>query len=133
MAVVEVPGSKSITNRALFLAACGDGASVLHAPLQSDDTEAFALGLAALGYRVGRTPEAWTVHGEPAADAAFLPEGEFQRPLAFRGVRSRWALPDVLGGLLAFGIIGLFVGPVVLAVTYRLLERWVAEADDAPH
>ena len=36
----------------------------------------------------------------------------------------------VLGGLLAFGIIGLFVGPVVLAVTYRLLERWVADADD---
>ena len=36
----------------------------------------------------------------------------------------------VLGGLFAFGIIGLFVGPVVLAVTYRLLERWVAEVDD---
>jgi len=36
------------------------------------------------------------------------------------------------GGLLAFGIIGLFVGPVVLAVTYRLLERWVAEVDDPP-
>ena len=39
----------------------------------------------------------------------------------------------VLGGLLAFGIIGLFVGPVVLAVTYRLLERWVAEVEDPPH
>jgi len=35
----------------------------------------------------------------------------------------------VLGGLLAFGMIGLFVGPVVLAVTYRLLERWVADVD----
>jgi predicted PurR-regulated permease PerM len=31
----------------------------------------------------------------------------------------------VLGGLLAFGIIGLFVGPVVLAVTYTLLCDWV--------
>ena len=31
----------------------------------------------------------------------------------------------VLGGLFAFGIIGLFVGPVVLAVTYTLLESWV--------
>ena len=31
----------------------------------------------------------------------------------------------VLGGLLAFGLIGLFVGPVVLAVTYTLLEAWV--------
>jgi predicted PurR-regulated permease PerM len=31
----------------------------------------------------------------------------------------------VLGGLFAFGIIGLFIGPVVLAVTYTLLEAWV--------
>jgi predicted PurR-regulated permease PerM len=32
----------------------------------------------------------------------------------------------VLGGMLAFGIIGLFVGPVILAVTYTLLREWVA-------
>jgi predicted PurR-regulated permease PerM len=31
----------------------------------------------------------------------------------------------VIGGLLAFGIIGLFVGPVCLAVAYTLLDRWV--------
>jgi predicted PurR-regulated permease PerM len=31
----------------------------------------------------------------------------------------------VLGGLLAFGIIGLFIGPVVLAVSYTLLVAWV--------
>jgi len=37
----------------------------------------------------------------------------------------------VIGGLLAFGIIGLFVGPVVLAVTYTLLKDWVAEQDRA--
>ena len=34
--------------------------------------------------------------------------------------------PGVIGGLLAFGIIGLFVGPVVLAVTANLLESWIA-------
>jgi predicted PurR-regulated permease PerM len=33
----------------------------------------------------------------------------------------------VIGGLLSFGIIGLFVGPVLLAVTYTLLEAWVNE------
>jgi predicted PurR-regulated permease PerM len=33
----------------------------------------------------------------------------------------------VIGGLLAFGIIGLFIGPVVLAVTYTLLGAWVAD------
>jgi predicted PurR-regulated permease PerM len=31
----------------------------------------------------------------------------------------------VLGGLLAFGVVGLFIGPVVLAVTYTLLQNWV--------
>jgi predicted PurR-regulated permease PerM len=35
----------------------------------------------------------------------------------------------VIGGLIAFGIIGLFVGPVMLAVTYTLLKEWVAEQD----
>ena len=32
----------------------------------------------------------------------------------------------VIGGLIAFGIIGLFIGPVVLAVTYTLLKSWVS-------
>ena len=31
----------------------------------------------------------------------------------------------VVGGLLAFGIISLFIGPIVLAVSYTLLESWV--------
>lgn len=35
----------------------------------------------------------------------------------------------VIGGLVSFGIIGLFVGPVVLAVSYTLLKEWVAEQD----
>ena len=35
----------------------------------------------------------------------------------------------VLGGLITLGIIGLFVGPVVLAVSYRLLEWWIADID----
>jgi predicted PurR-regulated permease PerM len=40
----------------------------------------------------------------------------------------------VIGGLIAFGIIGLFIGPVVLAVTYTLLKAWVsgsAQEEDA--
>jgi predicted PurR-regulated permease PerM len=31
----------------------------------------------------------------------------------------------VVGGLVAFGIVGIFVGPVVLAVAYTLLDSWV--------
>jgi predicted PurR-regulated permease PerM len=38
----------------------------------------------------------------------------------------------VLGGLLAFGLIGLFVGPVVLSVTYTLLEAWVNQRGTSP-
>jgi predicted PurR-regulated permease PerM len=36
-------------------------------------------------------------------------------------------LPGVLGGLIAFGLVGIFIGPMVLAVSYRLLEAWVCE------
>ena len=34
----------------------------------------------------------------------------------------------VIGGLIAFGIIGLFVGPVVLTVTFTLAKAWVGGA-----
>ncbi|MGE5090185.1 MAG: AI-2E family transporter YdiK [Candidatus Levyibacteriota bacterium] len=35
----------------------------------------------------------------------------------------------VIGGLLAFGIVGLFIGPVVLAVTQTLLNEWINDQD----
>jgi len=38
----------------------------------------------------------------------------------------------VIGGLLAFGIVGIFVGPVVLAVTYTLLDDWAAVRPQLP-
>lgn len=34
-------------------------------------------------------------------------------------------LAGVIGGLLGFGLIGLFIGPVVLAVSFRLIQAWV--------
>lgn len=45
-------------------------------------------------------------------------------------------LSGVIGGLVAFGMIGLFIGPVVLAVSYRLVMVWVNESpapDEDPH
>ena len=39
-------------------------------------------------------------------------------------------LGGVFGGLLAFGIVGLFVGPVTLAVAWTLVASWVAEGDE---
>src|SRR4029453_13371262 len=35
----------------------------------------------------------------------------------------------VIGGLLAFGLVGIFVGPVLLAVSYTLLESWIDEEE----
>lgn len=37
----------------------------------------------------------------------------------------------VIGGLISFGILGIFVGPTLLAVAYTLLDAWVAEGDTA--
>ena len=47
---VEVPGSKSITNRALLLAAMGDGPCTLHGVLFSEDSRAFLRCLQQLGF-----------------------------------------------------------------------------------
>ncbi|BAP45597.1 putative permease [Pseudomonas sp. StFLB209] len=41
-------------------------------------------------------------------------------------------LLGVFGGLLAFGFIGLFIGPTLLAVAYSLLNTWVAEGRQQP-
>ena len=49
---VEVPGSKSITNRALLLAALATGKSTLSGVLFSDDSRHFLQSLVSLGFRV---------------------------------------------------------------------------------
>jgi predicted PurR-regulated permease PerM len=41
-------------------------------------------------------------------------------------------IAGVIGGLLGFGVIGLFVGPVVLAITYSSLEAWVRGSVSPP-
>ena len=61
--VGRIPGSKSRTNRLLLLAAAADGPSVLHRPLHSDDTVAFADALCDLGVPVQRDEDRWTVRG----------------------------------------------------------------------
>ena len=38
----------------------------------------------------------------------------------------------VIGGLITFGIAGLFIGPVVLAITYKLLAIWVEGVEESP-
>lgn len=77
---VTVPGSKSINNRALLLAALAKGNSTLTGALDSDDTRIFAACLASLGFDVShdRAAETFTVTGcagvlpKPRGDAADL-------------------------------------------------------------
>jgi predicted PurR-regulated permease PerM len=40
-------------------------------------------------------------------------------------------LAGVIGGLIAFGLLGIFVGPTLLAVAYTLLNAWVDEDETA--
>ncbi|MFV0127486.1 3-phosphoshikimate 1-carboxyvinyltransferase [Streptomyces sp. HMX112] len=70
MTVIDIPGSKSVTARALFLAAAAEGTTTLVRPLVSDDTEGFAEGLTRLGYRIERGQGWWRVQGRPAGPAA---------------------------------------------------------------
>lgn len=52
-AVIDVPGSKSITNRALILAAMAEGTSRLEGALDADDTQVMLNALQRLGIKAG--------------------------------------------------------------------------------
>jgi len=57
IATVALPGSKSLTNRYLVLAALADGTSRLRAPLRSRDTLLMAAGLRCLGATITDLPD----------------------------------------------------------------------------
>ena len=59
--VTSVPGSKSITNRALLIAALAEGTSVLHGVLFSDDSRHFMQALIDLGFPIHIDEENETV------------------------------------------------------------------------
>jgi 3-phosphoshikimate 1-carboxyvinyltransferase len=69
-ATVTLPGSKSLTNRALVLAALSDGPSVVRRALRSRDTELMAAALTSLGCSVQTDGDDWKVTpGAPHAPA----------------------------------------------------------------
>ena len=57
-ATITIPGSKSVTNRALILSALASSPSTLRRPLRSRDTELMAQGLRSLGIGIDETIEA---------------------------------------------------------------------------
>lgn len=75
-AVIEVPGSKSLTQRALIAASLAQGTSRLLGPLESEDTHYSSAALRQMGIAMDQGNE-WLVHGnggkiEPSAKPIFL-------------------------------------------------------------
>ncbi len=63
-ATIKVPGSKSLTQRALIAAALAEGTSELIGPLSSEDTRYTMDALQAMGVTCDTVnPECWLIHG----------------------------------------------------------------------
>jgi 3-phosphoshikimate 1-carboxyvinyltransferase len=105
-ATVNVPGSKSLTNRALVCAALAVGVSVIDGALVADDTEVMASALRALGADIVPAPG-----GRGSADRAaapgrltvtgtggYLTPGPLDLDLGLSGTSSRFLLPVVALG-----------------------------------
>ena len=60
---LSVPGSKSLTQRALIAAALADGTSVLRGPLVSEDTDYSSRALIQMGAAIEKQQDFWLVSG----------------------------------------------------------------------
>jgi 3-phosphoshikimate 1-carboxyvinyltransferase len=69
-ATITLPGSKSLTNRALVLAALADGPSVVRRALRSRDTELMAGALGSLGATIDSSAADWRVTPGPLTGPA---------------------------------------------------------------
>jgi 3-phosphoshikimate 1-carboxyvinyltransferase len=85
-AVVRLPGSKSLTNRYLVLAALADGPSRLRAPLRSRDTLLMAAALGTLGADIRDTGALDAVAPDSSGERAAYPVSDWAvTPGAVRG------------------------------------------------
>jgi 3-phosphoshikimate 1-carboxyvinyltransferase len=95
---VALPGSKSISNRTLLLAALAHGTTTLHGVLEADDTDRMLDALAQLGLRIERNREqrACVVHG--SAHVFPVREADLFLGNAGTAFRPLTAVLAVLGG-----------------------------------
>ncbi len=105
---LRVPGSKSLTNRALLLAGVAEGTTRLIAPLIADDTEVMMAALQQLGARVGRVAGAdgddvtvLGLGGPPAAAA-----GRTAVDCGMAGTVGRFLVPVLAAGSGRFAVDG---------------------------
>lgn len=95
-ATVSVPGSKSVTNRALVCAALATGPSVLDGALFADDTEAMLGVLRTVGLSVAVDPSAGRVSVEGSNGR--LPPTDQQIDVRQSGTTARFVLPMLIAG-----------------------------------
>jgi len=95
-ATVTVPGSKSLTNRALIVAALARGSSTLSGALDSDDTRVMVRALQALGLNVEHHPRDRTIHIEGCGGT--IPTSEAHLDLANSGTSLRFLTAMVAAG-----------------------------------
>lgn len=74
-AQVTIPGSKSVTNRALILASLATSPSTIRKPLISRDSELMSAGLSALGISITGSDDAWQITPAPLRGPARVDVG----------------------------------------------------------
>jgi 3-phosphoshikimate 1-carboxyvinyltransferase len=80
---LRLPGSKSITNRALVLAALADGPAVIANPLRARDTQLMADALRALGTSIEDSAPGWAVRPGPMGHGGQIDVGNAGTVLRF--------------------------------------------------
>jgi 3-phosphoshikimate 1-carboxyvinyltransferase len=92
---VVIPGSKSVTNRALILAAQAQNPSLLKRPLISRDTELMVAGLRAMGVSIKETDSAWEITPAPLRGPAKVDVGNAGTVMRFLPPLSALAQGDI--------------------------------------
>ena len=92
---VTIPGSKSVTNRALILASLATSPSTIRKPLISRDSELMSAGLSALGISITGSDEAWQITPAPLRGPARVDVGNAGTVMRFLPPLAAFAQGDI--------------------------------------
>ncbi len=128
---VQIPGSKSVTNRALLLAAMAPGTSTLHGGLEAEDTRWMRECLWTLGLPVVEVENIWSISG------GFAPNAAAPIYVGASGTTLRFLLPwlalNAKVPMRINGVARLFERPLepLLAPLLALGAKWISEGNGA--
>lgn len=92
---VTIPGSKSVTNRALILASLATSPSTIRKPLISRDSELMSAGLSALGISITGNDEVWKITPAPLRGPARIDVGNAGTVMRFLPPLAAFAQGDI--------------------------------------